>query len=79
MTVVREFDEEREKQASLMQHLLQEAQYVLIFNFPSFFPASVRRQSLSVAVPTVRLQSWVTCGAWLVVSWSKGQRSSTSY
>ena len=37
MTVVREFDEEREKQASLMQRLLQEAQYVLILRFPSFF------------------------------------------
>ena len=81
VTVVREFDEEREKQASLMQRLLQEARYVP-FLLPSpqanLSPSPVRRQSLSVAVPTARLQNLLMYGAWLAAFWNRGQRSNTS-
>ena len=83
VTVVKEFDEERERQASHAQSLLRETRYSLptqyITHLTIIIPYyTVRKQNISVAVPTVGHQSWLMFVAWGVGSCSKGQRLNTS-
>lgn len=82
MTVVREFDEERDKQTSLMKRLLQKARYCSLpklCNYLLLLFSLVKKRNTTVAVPTMKLLSYVMCVIWPDTFSNRDQRLNISY